>query len=177
MRPPVHRGLHPISTQPIAPHGAALRTSGPEVSHPAFNDLMRTGAACDTRREHARCQCHAMPQLKAELINGRAESRQKKGRRLACFNLLCLCRPLEHKDLIMTHSSCARSRAVGLRPRGDIFETFCFADEWTFVPDHFAYSVEHIPAKAEAVKYMEVAAGIYFLIRSNCKGIQPDCNQ
>ncbi|CAJ1435898.1 unnamed protein product, partial [Effrenium voratum] len=38
---------------------------------------------------------------------------------------------------------------------GDIFETFCFADEWTFVPDHFAYSVEHIPAKAEAVKYME----------------------
>ncbi|CAK9046258.1 C3H1-type domain-containing protein [Durusdinium trenchii] len=38
---------------------------------------------------------------------------------------------------------------------GEIFETFCFADEWTFVPDHFAYSVEHIPSKAEALKYME----------------------
>lgn len=37
---------------------------------------------------------------------------------------------------------------------GDIFETFCFADEWTFVPDHFAYSVEHIPSKDEALKYM-----------------------
>ena len=39
---------------------------------------------------------------------------------------------------------------------GDIFETFCFADEWTFVPDHFAYSVEHIPSKDEALKYMTV---------------------
>lgn len=39
-------------------------------------------------------------------------------------------------------------------PTGDIFETFCFADEWTFVPDHFAYSVEHIPSKDEALKYM-----------------------
>lgn len=40
---------------------------------------------------------------------------------------------------------------------GDIFETFCFADEWTFVPDHFAYSVEHIPSKDEALKYMTEA--------------------
>lgn len=39
---------------------------------------------------------------------------------------------------------------------GDIYETFCFADEWTFVPDHFAYSVEHIPSKDEALKYMTV---------------------
>lgn len=38
---------------------------------------------------------------------------------------------------------------------GELFETFCFADEWTFVPDHFAYSVEHIPSKVEALKYME----------------------
>ncbi|CAE7383688.1 unnamed protein product, partial [Symbiodinium microadriaticum] len=37
---------------------------------------------------------------------------------------------------------------------GEIFETFCFADEWSFVPDHFAYSVEHIPSKDEALKYM-----------------------
>ena len=41
---------------------------------------------------------------------------------------------------------------------GEIFKTFCFADEWTFVPDHFAYSVEHIPSKAEALKYMEEAS-------------------
>eukprot|EP00439_Symbiodinium_sp_Y106_P037988 s2471_g4.t1 len=33
---------------------------------------------------------------------------------------------------------------------GEIFETFCFADEWSFVPDHFAYSVEHIPSKDNA---------------------------
>jgi len=38
---------------------------------------------------------------------------------------------------------------------GDIFETFCFADEFSFVPDHFAYALEHIPAKDAAIKYME----------------------
>jgi len=39
--------------------------------------------------------------------------------------------------------------------KGDIFETFCFADEFSFVPDHFAYALEHIPAKDAAVKYIE----------------------
>jgi len=38
---------------------------------------------------------------------------------------------------------------------GDMYRTFCFADEFSFVPDHFAYSVEHIPGKDAAVKYME----------------------
>eukprot|EP00913_Durusdinium_trenchii_P011749 g11035.t1 len=27
---------------------------------------------------------------------------------------------------------------------GEIFETFCFADEWTFVPDHFARLVGYL---------------------------------
>ena len=47
---------------------------------------------------------------------------------------------------------------------GELFETFCFADEWSFVPDHFAYSVEHIPSKAEALKYMEDGHQVYIIV-------------
>ncbi|CAE8622458.1 unnamed protein product, partial [Polarella glacialis] len=39
--------------------------------------------------------------------------------------------------------------------QGEVFDTFCFADDFTFVPEHFAYALEHIPSKTAAVKYME----------------------
>ena len=66
-----------------------------------------------------------------------------------------------YNDLLRTGWECVgRTRVVlwfAVEKAGDIFETFCFADEWTFVPDHFAYSVEHIPSKDEALKYMTEA--------------------
>jgi hypothetical protein len=34
-------------------------------------------------------------------------------------------------------------------------KTYCFADEESFVPDHFAYVLEHVPDLQEAQSYME----------------------
>ncbi|CAE7382382.1 unnamed protein product [Symbiodinium necroappetens] len=47
---------------------------------------------------------------------------------------------------------------------GEIFETFCFADEWSFVPDHFAYSVEHIPSK-DTAEGLENALNLVCMLR------------
>ena len=42
-----------------------------------------------------------------------------------------------------------------LLQQGLPMKTYCFADEESFVPDHFAYVLEHVPNLKEAQAYLE----------------------